>query len=49
MVRIQAFIDRTVAIYNTSRRLVNEARLHCMKFRLAAREAPKHRWTEPIN
>ena len=49
MVRVQAFIYRTVASYQTSRRLVNEARLHCMNFRLAAREAPRHRWTAPIN
>lgn len=39
MVRVQAFILRTVAICKTSRRLVNEARLHCMNFRLAARDA----------
>ena len=35
---MQAFIYRTVAICKTSRRLVNEARLHCMNFRLAARD-----------
>ena len=46
---MQAFIYSTVAIYKTSRRLVNEARLHCMNFRLAAREAPRHRWTEPLS
>jgi hypothetical protein len=39
MVRAGPFMMQTVAACKSSRRLVNEARLHCMKFRLAARDA----------
>jgi hypothetical protein len=42
MVRSVAFMQRTVTKLCNSRDPVNEARLHCMNFRLAAREAKPH-------